>query len=179
MTEIIETEFKNCFVINLKEHNDIRGSFTKVFEEDTFKKNGLETQLSEIYYTSSNKNVIRGMHFQSPPKDHAKLVHCIYGEVLDVIVDLRKESETYRRSLSFHLKGSNKQALYIPKGMAHGFLSLSDNSTLIYSVTSTHDVEHDTGILWSSIDFNWPIQKPIVSQRDQNFKSISEFDSPF
>jgi len=179
MNEKIQTSIEGCYIINIKSSDDIRGSFTKFFDESQIKNFLGGTALKEIYYTTSNKNVIRGLHFQSPPKDHEKLVHCAKGEVLDVIVDIRKKSSTYGKVLTFHLTENSKQTLCLPKGVAHGFLSLKTNSTLIYAVTSGHDQSHDTGILWSSIDFEWPISNPIVSLRDQKFTSFLEFDSPF
>lgn len=179
MNEIVPTSIKGCYLINIKSNNDDRGSFTKIYENFHFTEHGNNEPIKEIYYTSSKKNVIRGLHFQSPPMDHEKLVHCARGKVLDVILDIRKESITYGKVLTLHLSEKEKQVLYLPKGIAHGFLSLENNSTLIYGVTSSYNQSHDTGILWSSIDFKWPTINPIVSLRDQQLTSFLEFDSPF
>ena len=101
MINIVETQLENCFIINLTKRVDNRGSFIKIFEKDCFSKNNLATDFHETYYTSSNKDVIRGMHFQLPPADQEKLVHCASGEVLDVVVDLRKHSKTYGHCLLY------------------------------------------------------------------------------
>jgi dTDP-4-dehydrorhamnose 3,5-epimerase len=179
MIDIIETQLENCFVINFKKHLDNRGFFIKILEKDIFLKYNLASDFQEIYYSSSNKGVIRGMHFQLPPANHEKLVHCAKGSVIDVVVDLRKNSKTYGQCQEFHLSEKIPQAIYIPKGMAHGFLSLEDHSTLIYCVTSGYNASLDTGILWSSLTYKWPLKNPIVSERDMSFVALSEFDSPF
>ncbi|GGY62937.1 dTDP-4-dehydrorhamnose 3,5-epimerase [Cellvibrio zantedeschiae] len=179
MIEIIKTEIENCLIINFTKHNDNRGYFTKIFESNFFAKHNLATNFQEIYYTSSNKGVVRGMHFQLPPADHEKLVHCASGHVLDVVVDLRKSSKSYGKCQAFQLSEKVPQAIYIPRGMAHGFLSQEDNSTLIYCVTSSHNASLDTGILWSSLAYKWPIENPTVSDRDMSFAPLAEFDSPF
>jgi len=118
------------------------------------------------------------MHFQLPPSQHAKLVTCISGRVLDVVVDLRLDSSTYGCSASVELSSEHPSALYIPEGLAHGFLALEE-SILHYKTTSAHDPERDRGILWSSIGFPWPVSDPILSDRDALFPALAAFASPF
>jgi dTDP-4-dehydrorhamnose 3,5-epimerase len=127
----------------------------------------------------SNKNILRGMHFQLPPYDHDKLVSCLAGSVLDVVIDLRKKSATYKHFDSFNLNQNDTYTLYIPSGMAHGFLSLEDNSGMLYNTSRVHAPEKDCGIHWNSFDFDWGCDNPIVSIRDQNHTPLDNFTSSF
>ena len=108
-----------------------------------------------------------------------KLVYCVQGEVLDVVLDLRKGSPTYGTVDTFNLSAEKGNYLYIPKGMAHGFLATSETATLVYKVSTVYDPLNDMGVRWDSFGFNWPTSTPIISDRDSNIKPLSEFDSPF
>ena len=127
----------------------------------------------------SNKDVVRGMHFQTQPDDHDKTVTCVQGAVLDVVLDLRKASKTYKQVFSTELNAQNKQVLVIPKGCAHGFLSLQDNSMMFYKVSTVYSPVNDKGILWSSIGFDWPVANALVSERDQSHPTLTNYESPF
>ncbi len=159
--------------------NDHRGTFVKTFHSSTLLAHGIDFQLKESFYSTSAKNVIRGMHFQVPPMDHEKIVFCTDGAILDVAVDLRKSSPTYGQFVTAELSAENNQALYIPKGFAHGFLSLTDSSTAFYFVSSEHSPEHDRGILFNSFGLDWQVSDPILSARDLAFPTLANFDSPF
>ena len=176
---ITPTTIRGCFEIDIRNLRDDRGSFFKTYNVESFSQSGLETNWQEEYFSLSAKNVLRGMHFQVPPKDHVKLVTCLSGAVLDVIVDLRKSSSTFKRCASFQLSEQNKKMLYIPKGCAHGFLSLCHNTLMFYKVSSVYSPHHDLGILWNSIDFNWSCINPIISERDRRQPSLQEFNTPF
>jgi len=169
MFEIESTNIEGCKLITPDIHSDERGCFTKIYHNELFIKYGLESDFKEEYYTISKKNVLRGLHFQLPPHEHVKLVHCISGKVMDVVVDLRNGSKTYGKYEAFELSDQNKQMIYIPKGLAHGFYVLSSSSTLLYKVTSVYSPEHDRGILWNSLDIPWPNNDPIISHRDSSF----------
>ena len=121
------------------------------------------------------------MHFQIPPHDHAKVVYVVSGKILDVILDLRKESSTYGQYFSVQLSAVDPSFLYIPSGMAHGFLSLEDNSKVLYMQTTTYSSECDKGILWNSFGVKWPLlaQDAIISQRDLAHPPFADFTSPF
>lgn len=177
--DIEDTEIPGCYVLQAKVLEDQRGSFVKTFHAPHFKALGLRTDWREEYFTVSSKNVIRGMHFQSPPEDHAKAVFCLTGEVLDVVVDLRRGSPTFALALSFTLSGENGRGLYLPTGCAHGFMSVSDTSGMYYKVTSAYSPDHDSGISWDSIGFDWGAHEPILSDRDRKHQSMADFDSPF
>lgn len=176
---IVSTELEGCFEIISGVHQDLRGSFVKVFQGSAFKAAGLRGDWQEIYYTTSQRNVLRGMHFQTPPADHVKLVTCVAGKVLDVIVDLRNGSPTYGHFISRQLSPEQGRSLYIPSGMAHGFLALEHDSIMQYMVTSEHAPENDAGILWSSFGFSWPVDNPILSERDKKHPELSKYTSPF
>ncbi len=176
---ICKTDIDGVYIIDSKSFVDERGLFLKTFHAEVFEKNNLAIDFKEEYYSISNKNVIRGMHFQIPPNDLEKLVYCIKGRVLDVMVDLRKKSATYNKYITINLSGSDGQIVYIPKGVAHGFCSLEDDTIMMYKVTNVYAPESDRGILWDSFGLKWPIVKPIVSSRDLSFPSLEEFNSPF
>lgn len=177
--KINSTPFEGLYILETINFQDDRGDFQKLFNYDFFKENGLDTDFKEFYYSVSRKNVIRGMHFQLPPFDHTKLVYVSKGRIKDVVVDIRKMSATYGQCFSIELDDTKAQYLYIPKGFAHGFLSLQDNTVVNYAQTSCYSKEHDCGILFSSIEIDWGVEHPIVSGRDLNFEPLDTFNSPF
>ena len=176
---VITTSIDGLFLLETVNFQDSRGAFQKVFNADFFKQNGLECDFKELYYSVNNKNVIRGMHFQLPPHDHVKMVYVSKGKIIDVVLDIRKESATYGKYFSIELNGTEGKYLYIPRGMAHGFISLEDQSIVNYAQTSCYAPEHDCGIDRNSFGFKWPIDKPIVSVRDLTFPPLKDFNSPF
>ena len=171
--QIISTNMDGLFEIKNKVFQDFRGEFIKTFHFGTFVEKGLECDFKESFYSVSNKNVLRGMHFQKPPHDHAKLVYVVTGEILDVAVDIRKDSETFGCYYATNLSYDNAKSLYMSKGFAHGFLTLSDTATVVYMTTSVHNPESDSGIRWDCFNYDWPISNPIVSIRDDNLKNLS------
>jgi len=167
------------YSIDLFHKADDRGVFVKTFHKDSFAALDLETQFDESFYSSSLKGVVRGMHFQLPPHDHAKIIYCTSGRLLDVVVDLRKDSPTFGHHFSLELSGTNFKAIYIPKGLAHGFAVLEDQTTMVYLTSTMHQPSADTGIRWDSFGFEWPVKSPIISERDESFESLANFKSPF
>ena len=119
------------------------------------------------------------MHFQLPPFDHSKIVFCPVGAILDVMVDLRKNSPTYRQYFAHELSAANHEALYIPEGFAHGFKSLTEGDMTYYLVSSEYSQKHDTGIRFDSIGFDWELKEPVLSARDLSFIGLGDFESPF
>ena len=175
----INTDISGCFELISTSFNDERGSFLKIYQKDYFDKLQLCSEWVEQYYTTSHYGVLRGMHFQSPPYDMAKLVYCIDGDVLDVIVDLRLNSDTYGHFAEINLSAAKKNMIYMPSGIAHGFLTMSKSATLVYNVSSQYISSHDLGIKWDSFGFNWPLTPSQVSQRDLAFPDLINFSSPF
>lgn len=177
--ELIETGFDGMYVLQTVHFEDQRGGFQKVFNFDFFNENGLDADFKEFYYSVNKKNVRRGMHFQLPPFEHTKLVWVSAGRILDVCVDIRKASATFGKCFSIELNSMTGKYLYIPKGFAHGFLSLEDGSICNYAQTSVYNRECDNGIDQQSIEFKWPVDNPIVSERDLTFPTLQDFVSPF
>ncbi|SNZ06190.1 dTDP-4-dehydrorhamnose 3,5-epimerase/CDP-3, 6-dideoxy-D-glycero-D-glycero-4-hexulose-5-epimerase [Persephonella hydrogeniphila] len=177
--KIIEKSLNGIVIIKSNVFKDNRGVFIKTYHKEFFEKNNLDSEFRESFFSVSKKNVIRGMHFQTPPDEHAKLVYCAYGKILDVVVDIRKNSPTYGQFYSIELTQDNGKIIYIPKGFAHGFKSLTDNSVVIYLTTKEYSPKNDSGIRWDSFGFDWEIENPIISNRDKDFLPLSKFDSPF
>ena len=177
--DINETSIPGCFEIVPKILGDDRGSFAKVFNDDMYQAYGLGFDLKEEYYSVSHLGVIRGLHFQIPPKDHLKIVYCVFGKVQDVLLDLRIGSPSYGRVAQFELSAAKGNILYIPRGVAHGFCVTSNSAILIYKTSTVYAPDHDAGILYSSIGVDWKSCSPTLSNRDLSFPALSEFKSPF
>lgn len=158
---------------------DFRGKFTKIFHDGIYKEAGIHFALKEQYVSVSNKDVIRGMHFQIPPRDCDKLVTVLSGSVHDVVLDLRRNSPAYLQYINLELESDNCTALLIPKGCAHGFLALEDNSTMLYNVSEIYSSESDKGVLWNSFGYEWEVKNPVISDRDRGFCALQQFQNPF
>ncbi|SMD34352.1 dTDP-4-dehydrorhamnose 3,5-epimerase [Reichenbachiella faecimaris] len=178
---LIEAKIPGLFLVENNLLRDNRGTFLKTFQKSVFEKAHSDLNFSESYYSVSQKDVIRGMHFQIPPEDHHKLIYVPKGKILDVVLDLRKQSDTFGQFESFELSSENAKAVLIPKGCAHGFRSLEDDTITIYAVTTEYNNVLDLGIKWESFGFNWGISKPIISARDLSFPSLEDFknSNPF
>ncbi len=176
---ITETKIEGVKILQPAAFNDERGGFTKPFHKETFEKAGLNTRFDESFYSISKKGVIRGMHFQIPPADHAKLVYCPAGSIMDVVVDLRKSSKTFGQYVTVELSQKNSTSIYIPRGCAHGFLSLEDGSCTVYMQETMRSAEHEGGIRYDSFGIDWGVEAPILSARDKIFPTLAEFNSPF
>ncbi len=179
MFDLKPSKIPGCFELQPKVFEDARGRFVKIFHEQAFAAHGLETAFSEEFYSVSHKNVIRGLHFQSPPMDGIKVVYCVKGEILDAAVDLRVGSPTYGQFDLFDLSSAKANIVYIPKGVAHGFCVLSEQAILVYKVSSMYSPSHDSGVLWNSVGIPWPITEVVLSARDSTFPRLDEFESPF
>lgn len=176
---INQTDLFGCFEMLPDVRTDGRGSFVKTFHLGAYEEMNLNTTWAEEYYSVSRRRVLRGLHFQIPPYDHIKIVYCVVGNVFDVILDMRLGSPTFGKHQMFDVNAKKANMLYIPSGIAHGFVTLSESATMIYKVTTVYAPEHDTGILWSSAGIEWPEFDPIVSRRDAALPSLSDFESPF
>lgn len=179
MYDLKESKISGCFELQPRVFEDTRGHFVKVFHEQAFAERGLETDFVEEYYSVSHKNVIRGMHFQLPPMDHVKMVYCVEGEVLDVVVDLRVGSPTYGQFDLFKLSAAKANIIYIPKGIAHGFCALMEQVIMVYKVSTVYSPAHDAGLRWDSLGVPWPTTEAILSERDKSFPEFTKFVSPF
>lgn len=179
MFEMIATSIPGCVEIRPHVHEDDRGRFVKVWHRHVFADAGLNTEYAEEYYSASRQGVIRGLHFQSPPMDHVKLVYCVAGRAQDAVLDLRLGSPTYGCHALIELSAQTGNMVYIPEGLAHGFCALSETATLVYKVSSVHSPEHDCGVLWNSAGIPWSVTDPILSERDRAHPPFGAFLSPF
>jgi len=167
-----KTRIEGVYEIENKFFEDDRGQFIKTFNSDFFEAEGLESNFQESFFSVSKKNVIRGMHFQKPPHDHAKLVYVVSGKILDVALDVRKGSPTFGQYYVTTLSDENAKSLYMARGFAHGFLTLSSSATVVYMTGSVYSPEADSGIRWDGFGFDWPLKQPIISNRDQAFEKL-------
>lgn len=177
-----ELDLKGAYLITPFVTEDIRGEFVKDYEYSLFLENGIKHELKEIFYSTSKKGTVRGMHFQLE-KQQTKLVRCISGKIYDVIIDLRKDSPTYMQWRGFYLNDSNKQALYVPKHFAHGFMAIEE-SLVSYKCDEEFYSAGDNGIKWDDKDLaiEWPtseiggLKNIIISDKDQNLMAFKEFE---
>ena len=180
-----ELNISGVYVVTSSFSDDLRGILVKNFERDSFKETGLDFSCSETFISTSAKNVIRGLHFQTHAPQ-TKIVGVISGKVFDVVVDLRKDSPTYMKWEGLYLSRENRNSLIIPRGCAHGFLSLSEDSLVSYLCDGEYDKDTDTGIFFNDPDIGieWPIMdisSAVVSKRDMGLMSFKVFDgkNPF
>lgn len=178
--EFEKLDLEGAMLITPFFHLDERGGFTKIFEKNEYQQAGIEFQLNESFVSISGKNVIRGIHFQLQ-EPQAKLVSVPKGKVYDIIVDLRIDSPTYKQWRGFYLGDDNHQALYIPKGFGHAFLSLEEQTYMLYQCDGAYDASSDTGIRFDDKEINiqWPVDmldRCIYSDRDLKLMSLREYE---
>lgn len=164
-----ETKLNGAFIIDLEKRVDERGFFARSFCANEFEKHGLKTIMPQTNMSLSKfKNTIRGMHYQIDGAEEAKLIRCTKGAILDVIIDIRKNSPTYCEYISVELSDENYRMLYVPEGFAHGFLTLTDNVEVNYQVSQFYTPGKEKGIRWNDPLFaiNWNIENPIISEKD-------------
>lgn len=177
--KISQTKIPGLKILEPRIFEDIRGKFIKTFNDEFFKKQKIDFSIKETYYSISHKDVIRGMHFQIPPLDHIKLVYVASGRILDVVLDIRKGSPSYGKYFSIELSSDNGKILIIPKGLAHGFKSLENNTNVTYMQSTVYSPDNDKGIAFDSFGFDWECEKPKLSDRDKSFPILEEFKTPF
>ncbi len=176
--EILKELLPGCFLLKPKRVEDARGVFVKTYHEGLYRELGIQMEIREEFYSVSRKGVVRGMHFQLPPHEHDKLVYCTRGIVHDVLLDLRK-GPGYGQVASVDISEVSGHTVFIPKGVAHGFVSLTDEALMLYKTSTVHMPESDGGILWNSFGFDWGIDMPVLSARDQQHQALAQFSSPF
>jgi dTDP-4-dehydrorhamnose 3,5-epimerase len=175
---IKERKIRGIFEIQLEPHKDKRGFFMRVYDDTIFERHGIHRiWVQENHSLSVEKGVIRGMHFQFPPHTETKLVRALSGEIYDVFIDLRKGSSTFGQWDSIKLSADNKKMIYIPRGFAHGFCTLTQNCEVVYKVDNYYAPDSEGSIRWNDPDLgiDWPVNKPILSEKDSKAKSFREF----
>jgi len=173
--KILEELLPGVLLIELNQINDERGYFLKNFNFDDLKNFGINFIVKESFFTYSKENVLRGMHFQLPPKEHNKTVQCINGSITDVLLDLRPNN--FGMTNSIKLSENDNLLIYIPKGVAHGFCTNKNHAKLFYQVDEGYDENYDCGILWDSFGYSWPLKNPILSIRDSKHVTLDKFNS--
>lgn len=175
----IETPLPGVYLLEPQITEDSRGSFVKTFRADFFSDMGIEFIPREEFFTISQDNVVRGMHFQVPPFAHQKLIYCPYGGIQDVLLDLRSDSPTYGRHLVIELSDINRHMVFVPVGIAHGFLCNFDNTCVVYKTDLEYNPSHDAGIRWDSFGYVWPGNFFLISNRDREHPEFCNFRTPF
>ncbi len=180
--KLIETDFPGLVVLEPKVFRDNRGFFLESFSCKAFAEQGLPVDfVQDNHAYSSGVGVIRGLHLQLPPHAQAKLVWVTRGAVNDVVVDLRKGSPTYLRSFRIELSTDNFRRLFIPKGFAHGYETLTEECEFMYKVDAGYAPGSEAGIRWDDPDLaiDWKAVNPVLSDKDRKLPSLAQFDSPF
>jgi dTDP-4-dehydrorhamnose 3,5-epimerase len=170
-----ETKLKDVFLIELEKKSDERGFFARAFDIEEFKKNGLENAFVQAN-TAFNykKGTLRGMHFQKTPHEEVKLVRCTRGELFDVVVDLREDSPTFKQWFGVKLSEENGKMLYIPKGFAHGYLTLRDDTEIFYMVSEFYTPGVEGGVRYNDPAFGieWPVRVEVISEKDNGWEDF-------
>ncbi len=181
--KFIKTKIDDLIIIEPTVFVDDRGYFLESYNQKKFEEIIGKVSFIQDNESKSSKGILRGLHFQKPPFDQAKLVRCIEGKVLDIAVDLRNESKTYGQYISVELSSVNKKQLFIPRGFAHGFLVLSHSAIFAYKVDNFYAPDYDSGICWNDPILNIPwgvdIDEILVSEKDSKLSFFSDFKSPF
>jgi len=168
--QVTPTAISDVLILEPKVFGDDRGLFYESFNARAFADaTGVEVSFVQDNHSKSAKNVLRGLHYQSPPKAQGKLVRVVQGEVFDVAVDLRKNSRTFGNWVGVHLSAENKRQMWIPPGFAHGFLTLSDTAEFLYKTTDYYSPEHERSLLWNdpALRIEWPLSgEPVLALKD-------------
>lgn len=179
--KFINVDIEGLTVIEPNVFEDDRGYFFESYNQRDFDENGIKDLFVQDNQSKSQKDVLRGLHFQKPPYTQAKLVRVIQGSVLDVAVDLRKNSKTYGKHFSVVLSEENRKMFFVPKGFAHGFLTLEDDTIFSYKCSNVYNTESEDAVLWNDEELNidWGVKNPILSEKDNKAKTFNEFNNPF
>lgn len=170
-----ELKLKGAYVISLELRTDDRGGFARTFCKNEFAKIGHTKEFVQMNHSyNTHKGTIRGMHFQLPPHQEIKLIRCVKGAVVDVIVDLRKDSPTFLQHVAVEISAENKKMMYVPEDFAHGFQTLEDHSELIYHHTQFYTPSADAGVRFDdpALKINWPLPPVMVSDKDRLYPLI-------
>jgi dTDP-4-dehydrorhamnose 3,5-epimerase len=179
--EFRRLEIRDVIVITPRAYKDERGFFMETYKHSDFFRAGITGHFVQDNHSKSEKNVLRGLHYQKNPKAQGKLVRCLKGRIFDVAVDIRKGSPTYGQWVGAELSEENGQMLYIPPAFAHGFVVMSDIAEILYKCTAEYAPEEDRGIIWNdpSLNIAWPVKDPVLSEKDRRLPLLSSADNNF
>ncbi len=170
-----ETKLKGAFIVDIEPIEDARGFFARSWCQEEFKRHALNPRLEQCNISFNKKNgTLRGMHFQLSPHQEAKLVRCTKGNIYDVIIDMRLESETFREWIGIELSADNRRMLYVPEGFAHGYQTMEDDSEIFYQVSESYHPESERGVRWDDplIGIAWPMAQPLISDKDRSWPRL-------
>jgi dTDP-4-dehydrorhamnose 3,5-epimerase len=173
LMKFVKTELEGALIIEIEKINDNRGFFSRSWDTNIFKNEKINDKIVQCNISFNNKKgTLRGMHFQKSPHGETKLIRCTKGKIFDVIIDLRPKSKTYKKWMGIELSQNNHKMLYVPKGFAHGFQTLEENSEVFYQMSEFYKSKYSSGVKWDDESFkiNWPIIPPIISEKDLSFK---------
>lgn len=175
------TPIEGLLIIEPQVFTDPRGYFYESYNKEKFVAAGINIEFVQDNQSLSQKGIVRGLHFQAPPFDQGKLVRVIQGAVLDVAVDIRKNSPTYGQNFSIELTAQNRTMFYIPPGFAHGFETLEDNTIFLYKCTDVYNKQSEGGLLWNDADLGikWQSSNPLISDKDKILPLFKDLVSPF
>jgi dTDP-4-dehydrorhamnose 3,5-epimerase len=179
--EVTKTFIEGLLVIQPKVFHDERGYFYEPYNKKMFTEIGITEEFVQDNQSFSQKGVIRGLHFQNPPSAQAKLLRILQGSIWDVVVDIRKASPTYGKYFGVELSAENKTIFYVPKGFAHGFVTLEDNTLLLYKCSDFYNKAAEESLVWNDpeVGIPWKINNPILSEKDLNGKKLRDLNSQF
>jgi dTDP-4-dehydrorhamnose 3,5-epimerase len=175
--EFTELAIPEVILITPETFTDERGFFMETYKKTVFEKAGIKENFLQDNYSSSKKNVLRGLHYQIPPRGQAKLVRCIRGEIFDVTVDVRRGSPYFGAWVGEYLNEDNKKMVYIPEGFAHGYLVLSEETKVIYKISKEYSKKYERGILWKDpeVGIDWPVSGvPVLSEKDKGLPLLKD-----
>jgi dTDP-4-dehydrorhamnose 3,5-epimerase len=182
--QVTSTEISDIKIIHPKRHGDDRGFFSEVFREDVLHEHGIDLRfVQENHSLSVEAGVVRGLHFQIPPRAQSKLLRVVAGAIFDVVVDLRRSSANWGRHVAVRLSAAEWNQLFVPAGFAHGFCTLEPNTEVVYKVDGYYSAEHDRGLLWNdpALGIAWPIgaAAAVLSDRDRRHPTLTELPQYF
>lgn len=175
MYQINRTKISDCFELIPYIFNDHRGTSIKTYHSVSFESLGIKHGFEEDLLVESKKGVIRGLHYQRPPYEQAKLIMCLKGRIFDVALDIRKNSPTFGQYVTFEIDSRKHNMVYVPAGFAHGYQALEDDTIAYYKMSSVYSPENEGGISYDSLGINWPLSDPVLSEKDSRLKSFAEF----
>jgi dTDP-4-dehydrorhamnose 3,5-epimerase len=165
-----ETPIPGAWLVGLERRGDERGFFARLFCTEEFAAHGLATSFVQVNNSLTvERGTLRGMHYQLPPAAEVKLVRCVHGSLLDVVLDLRPDSPTFKSSFAAELSAENRLMMYVPEGCAHGFLTLEPDTETVYFMTAPYSPEHERGVRWNDPEFgiDWPFEPSVLSDKDR------------
>lgn len=175
MYRIKKTNIENCIEIFPNVFEDNRGITIKPYHRKSFEDLGILEEFKEDLFVTSSKGVIRGLHFQKEPFEQSKLIYCVKGSILDVAIDMRKESKTYGQAVHFHIDSRKRNMAYIPSGFAHGYEVLEEDTMVVYKLSSMYAPEYEEGIRWDSVNIDWNTSNPLLSDKDKKWQTFLEY----